>query len=112
MALAVTVAAGLGVREVADGAFAKYAGVALYATAVYWCVALVAPKARIAVVAIVAVVLCWAVEVFQLTPVPRELSAHSMLARLVLGSTFSGWDLVTYPVGVLLGCAVHRRLAR
>ena len=32
--------------------------------------------------------------------------------RLVLGSTFSGWDLVTYPVGVLLGYVVHRRLDR
>lgn len=108
VALAVTVAAGLGVRHVTGGAFAKYAGDALYATAVYWCVVLVRPAVRLA--AVVATGICWAIELFQLTPVPAKLSAHSTLARLVLGSTFGGWDMVAYPAGVIVAVAVHALL--
>jgi Protein of unknown function (DUF2809) len=108
IALAVTVAAGLGVRHVTGGAFGKYAGDALYATAVYWCVVLVKPTMRLA--AIVAVGICWAIELFQLTPIPARLSSHSTLSRLVLGSTFGGWDLVAYPVGVIVAVAVHALL--
>jgi hypothetical protein len=105
VALAVTVAAGLGVRHVTGGAFGKYAGDALYATAVYWCVVLIKPTMRLA--PIVAVLICWAIELFQLTPIPARLSSHSTLSRLVLGSTFGGWDMVAYPVGVLVAVAVH-----
>jgi hypothetical protein len=110
VALAVTVVAGLGVRQVTGGAFAKYAGDALYASAVYWCVVLIRPVLRVRVAAIVAVLICWAIELFQLTPVPAELSANSTLARLVLGSTFGGWDMVAYPVGVIVAVAVHALL--
>jgi hypothetical protein len=112
VALAVTVVAGLGVRHVTGGAFAKYAGDALYATAVYWCAVLVRPSLRMPVAAIVAVVICWAIELFQLTPVPAKLSAGSTLARLALGSTFGGWDMVAYPVGVIVAVAVHALLQR
>lgn len=109
-ALAITVVCGLGVRHVTGGAFGKYAGDALYGTAVYWCVVLIRPTRRLA--AIVAVGICWAIELFQLTPVPAKLSSHSTLARLVLGSTFGGWDMVAYPVGVTVAVAVHALLRR
>jgi uncharacterized protein DUF2809 len=112
LALAVTVGAGLAVRPLAGGAFGKYAGDALYATAVYWVLILVRPSARPSVAAVVATLICWAVELFQLTPVPRTLSSHSTLSRLVLGSTFGGWDLLAYPVGVLVAVAVHALLRR
>jgi hypothetical protein len=110
LALVVTVVAGLGIRPVTGGAFAKYAGDALYATAVYWCVVLVRPAVRLPAAAVVAVGICWAIELFQLTPVPAALSAHSTLSRLVLGSTFGGWDMVAYPVGVIVAVAVHALL--
>ena len=112
VALAVTVAAGLGVRHVTGGAFGKYAGDALYATAVYWCVVLLRPALRLLVAAAVAVGICWAIELFQLTPIPARLSSHSTLSRLVLGSTFGGWDMVAYPVGVMVAVALHALLRR
>jgi hypothetical protein len=112
VALAVTVAAGLGVRHVSGCAFGKYAGDALYATAVYWCVVLLRPAVRLLVAAAVAVGICWAIELFQLTPIPARLSSHSTLSRLVLGSTFGGWDMVAYPVGVIVAVAVHSLLRK
>jgi len=95
---------------VTGGAFSKYASDALHATAMYWCVVLIRPAGRIVVSALVAVGICWAIELFQLTPVSRHLSAHSTVSRLVLGSTFGGLDLAAYPVGVALAVAVQAAL--
>lgn len=93
-------AAGLGVRAVTTGAFAKYAGVALYAALVYTLVVVLVPRWRPLWTAAVAVAFCWLVEFAQLTGVPADLSARSGLARLVLGSTFHPPDLFWYVVGV------------
>lgn len=112
-AAAVTVAAGLGVRAGADGAFAKYAGSALYTVLLCALVALCAPRARPVAVAGTALALSCAVELLQLTGVPAELSARSTAARLVLGSTFNAPDLFWYAVGaaaawvVLAGARRH-----
>ncbi|MGW9303136.1 MULTISPECIES: DUF2809 domain-containing protein [Streptomyces] len=113
-AAAVTVAAGLGVRAGADGAFAKYAGSALYTVLLCALVALCAPRARPVAVAGTGLALSWAVELLQLTGVPAGLSAHSTAARLVLGSTFNAPDLFWYAVGAAAAWGVHtgaRRLA-
>ena len=46
-----------------------------------------------------------AIEAFQLTPIPAQL-CHSerwvvkAFVYVVLGSTFSGWDLLAYGVGI------------
>ncbi|MCX4770658.1 DUF2809 domain-containing protein [Streptomyces sp. NBC_01260] len=106
-AAVVTVAAGLGVRTVADGALAKYAGDALYTVLVCALVALCAPRARPFTVAGTGLVLSWAVELLQLTGVPAELSRHSAVARLVLGSTFNAPDLLWYAVGAAAAWGVH-----
>ncbi|MFF7010307.1 DUF2809 domain-containing protein [Streptomyces fimicarius] len=102
-----TVAAGLAVRAGADGAFAKYAGSALYTVLLCALVAFRAPRARPAVVAGTALAVSWAVEFAQLTGVPAELSAHSTAARLVLGSTFNAPDLLWYAVGAAAAWSVH-----
>jgi uncharacterized protein YfiM (DUF2279 family) len=39
--------------------------------------------------------------------VPAALSAHSALARLVLGTTFNAPDLFWYAVGAAVGYAIH-----
>ena len=101
----VVLALGLGVREFARGDFAKYAGVALYATLIY---ALAAFWLRPLWAALVAVGFSWGVEFFQLTGIPADLSAQSGLARLVLGSTFNAPDLFWYVVGAGLGAAIVR----
>ncbi|MFJ6610400.1 DUF2809 domain-containing protein [Streptomyces sp. NPDC091289] len=106
-AAVVTVAAGLAVRAGADGAFAKYAGSALYTVLLCALVAFCAPRARPAAVAATALAVSWAVEFAQLTGVPAELSAHSTAARLVLGSTFNAPDLLWYAVGAAAAWAVQ-----
>jgi hypothetical protein len=109
-------AAGLGVRAATTGAFAKYAGVALYAALVYTLVLLLVPRWRPLWTALVAVGFCWLVEFAQLTPYPADLSARSGLARLVLGSTFHPPDLFWYAVGAAavacLDALVRRAVAR
>ncbi|MFC9249100.1 DUF2809 domain-containing protein [Streptomyces sp. NPDC057136] len=105
-AAVLTVAAGLGVRAVAGGDLAKYAGDALYTVLILTLVALIAPRARPLVAAGTALAISWAVEFAQLTGIPAELSARSAAARLVLGSTFNAPDLFWYAVGAAVaGCA-------
>ncbi|MFB7228421.1 DUF2809 domain-containing protein [Streptomyces fimicarius] len=112
VAAVATVAAGLGVRAGADGAFAKYAGSALYTVLLCALVAFCAPRARPAVVAGAALAVSWSVEFAQLTGVPAELSAHSTAARLVLGSTFNAPDLLWYAVGAAAAWSVHAGVTR
>lgn len=107
VAAVVTVAAGLSVRSVLGGDLAKYAGDALYALLIFWLVLVVAPRTRAWVSAAVSFGASVAVELFQLTGVPAELGAHSVLARLVLGTTFNAPDLPFYAVGAALGWALH-----
>ncbi|MGW2177120.1 ribosomal maturation YjgA family protein [Streptomyces sp. NPDC001732] len=101
-----TVLAGLGVRAFMDGDIAKYAGDALYTVLVCALVAVIAPGARPVVGAGTALAFSWAVELLQLTGVPADLSRHSAVARLVLGSTFNAPDLFWYVVGAGVAWAV------
>ena len=104
LAVGAFLAAGLGIRWLAGsgtGAFAQYSGTALYASMIYAGVFLLVPTVRIWAAGAAAIAFCWIVELFQLTGVPAELSAHSLLARLVLGVKFDPVDLVWYVVGVL-----------
>ncbi|WP_392672018.1 DUF2809 domain-containing protein [Streptomyces sp. LN785] len=110
-AAALTVAAGLGIRAAAGGDFAKYAGDALYTVLVYVLVLMIAPRTRPVTAAGSALAFSWAVELSQLTGVPGELSRHSAVARLVLGSTFNAPDLLWYVVGAAAAWAVHRGTA-
>ncbi|MFD8742366.1 DUF2809 domain-containing protein [Streptomyces sp. NPDC059616] len=105
-AAALTVLAGLGVRAFADGDLAKYAGDALYTVLVCALAAVIAPGARPVARAGAALAFSWAVELLQLTGVPADLSRHSAVARLVLGSTFNAPDLFWYVVGAGFAWAV------
>ncbi|MFI9625151.1 DUF2809 domain-containing protein [Streptomyces sp. NPDC052042] len=98
-AAVLTVAAGLGVRAVSEGDIAKYAGDALYTVLICALVLVAAPRTRPLAVAGTGLVLSWAVEFLQLTGLPADLSRHSTMARLVLGSTFNAPDLLWYAVG-------------
>lgn len=106
LAVPVVLACGLGVRAFTGGDFAKYAGVALYTTLIY---ALVSFWLRPVWAVVVAAGFSWAVEFFQLTGIPAELSARSSLAHLVLGSMFNAPDLFWYVVGAGLGVVIVRR---
>jgi hypothetical protein len=110
--LALTIGAGLAARYLLAGFWAKYLGVALWATAAYWCVLFVRPSLSVMPAAAVTLVASFSVELFQLTPVPAHLSTRHILFRLVLGTTFSVWDLPAYLAGAILGAAVHLALWR
>lgn len=111
-AAALTVAAGLGVRAAAAGDLAKYAGDALYTVLVYALVVLVAARTKPPAAAATALAISWAVEFSQLTPVPAELSRHSVIARLVLGSTFNPPDLFWYAAGAAFAWLAHGAATR
>ncbi|GAB2464520.1 ribosomal maturation YjgA family protein [Streptosporangium sandarakinum] len=107
LAVAVTVAAGLGIRAVTGGWFGKYAGDALYTVLVHALVVAAVPRVSPFRAAACALAFSWAVEFAQLTPIPAALSEASVLARLVLGSTFGAADLIAYAAGALLSAAAH-----
>ncbi|MFE2378439.1 DUF2809 domain-containing protein [Streptomyces sp. NPDC059398] len=104
-AAVVTVAAWLGVRALAGGVFAKYAGDALYTVLVFLVVLIIAPRLRAAPAAAIALAFSWAVEFLQIAGVPAVL-------RPVLGATFNAPDLFWYAVGAALCWAATTRRAR
>ncbi|WP_306213855.1 ribosomal maturation YjgA family protein [Actinoplanes sp. RD1] len=113
VALGIRVASHTSVLD-SSGALAQYSGTALYAAMVYAGVFVLSPGRRPPAAGALALAFCWAVEFFQLTGVPAELSARSVLARLALGVAFDAGDLLWYAAGivppVLLHAAVRRRL--
>ncbi|MFJ6180104.1 DUF2809 domain-containing protein [Streptomyces sp. NPDC092295] len=111
-AAVLTVGAGLGIRGVGGGDVVKYGGDALYTVLVYTLVVLVAPRVRPLVAGGVALGFSWAVELLQLTGLPAELAARSVLARLVLGSTFNAPDLLWYAVGAVAAGLGHAGVTR
>ncbi|MFC6017038.1 DUF2809 domain-containing protein [Plantactinospora solaniradicis] len=114
----VAVGAGVGVlgiafavRGLADGALEQHSGTLLYGSLVYLAVLFCRTRGAPLVTAAIAIGFCWLVECAQLTGIPAELSARSLLARLVLGAQFDPTDLAWYPVGVVPLVAVHWLLA-
>ncbi|GHE32890.1 hypothetical protein GCM10017673_39690 [Streptosporangium violaceochromogenes] len=107
LAAAATVAAGLTIRAVAGGGFGEPVGDALYTVLVHTLIVLARPRVPPARAALGALALSWAVEFFQLTPVPAALSAAIPAAGLVLGSTFGADDLCAYAAGAVLAGAAH-----
>ncbi|WP_336208619.1 DUF2809 domain-containing protein [Nonomuraea sp. LPB2021202275-12-8] len=100
IAAVLTVAAGLGIRTLWDGPFAKYAGDALYTVLIYLLLVLVWPAIRPWAAALVSGGLSWAIEFAQLAEIPAVL-------RPLLGSTFNPPDLLWYAVGAAVVGAAH-----
>ncbi|MFI1992210.1 DUF2809 domain-containing protein [Actinoplanes sp. NPDC020271] len=88
------------------GLVEQASGTALYATAVFCGVIFLWPRLPVGRVALIAAGYCWAVEFLQLTSIPADLSARSVLARLVLGVSFDPADLFWYLVGVAVPTAI------
>ncbi|WP_329063663.1 ribosomal maturation YjgA family protein [Streptomyces sp. NBC_01429] len=112
VAALLTVGAGLGIRAAGSGDVAKFGGDALYTVLVYTLVVLARPRLRPLAAATGALAFSWAVELFQLTGVPAEWAGRSVVARLVLGSTFNVPDLLWYAVGAGACWAIHTSLPR
>ncbi|MFE2143463.1 DUF2809 domain-containing protein [Streptomyces sp. NPDC059456] len=109
-AAVVTVGLGLGLRALATGSVAKYGGDALYTVLLLALVVSAAPRITPLRAAGSALAVSCLVEFLQLTQVPAELSRHSTVARLVLGSTFNPPDMLWYSIGAAAGWLVHTAL--
>ena len=109
---AAVVALGLCCRYGLSGFWAKYLGVALWATEAYVMVLLVRPSGSVRRAALWALAASWGVEFFQLTGAPAWLSSQHLLLRLIFGTTFSVPDLPAYAAGVALGAAGHQMVRR
>jgi hypothetical protein len=103
---AVILGAGLFVHFAAGGVAGGFIADGLYAALVFVLLAFLMPGVRIGVPAFLALAFCVGIELWQLTPVPGELSRSIPGASLVLGSTFQWFDLIAYAVGVALAAAV------
>ena len=112
VAAILTLAAGLGCRAVLSGPLSKYGGVALWATLVYFLVLWARPRLAVVRTALLCFGISVAVELFQLTPVPRALYEVHPAFALVLGTTFNAWDLPAYAAGALLGAVIHAAFRR
>jgi Protein of unknown function (DUF2809) len=102
-----TIGVGLLSRYGLTGFWAKYLGVALWATMVYFFVMLVKPSMKVYWVLSISLIISWGVEFLQLTPGPAFLSSKHILLRLIFGSHFSVFDLPAYLVGIVLGALIH-----
>ncbi len=113
-AVAVTIALGLGSRAIARELpwwLAKNAGDVLYATMVMFGCAVLAPRARTVVLAVVALAWCFAVEFAQLYQPPwLEAVRATLPGRLVLGQGFHAFDLACYAIGIALAIVVDLAL--
>jgi len=83
----------------------KYLGDSLYAVAFYLGLCLLIGSGRLHSKLALTMLYVTSIEVFQLTDIPLRLTQSAdllvrLLARGVLGSTFSWWDLLAYAAGV------------
>ena len=109
--LGVAVAFGVASRTLHVGwtLWDKSAGDVAYAVMVGFLVTLVRPRIRAWAAAALAIVLCFGVELFQLTGIAAR---GPRLARVVLGDTFAWHDVACYVVGGVLVALVLEGHAR
>ncbi|HSO35155.1 MAG TPA: DUF2809 domain-containing protein [Labilithrix sp.] len=87
----------------------KSLGDAAYATMIFFMVAFVRPGWRSLLIGAVALVLCVAIECFQLTGMPLRLPR---IFQIALGTTFAWHDLACYAVGAAAPTALLWSRAR
>ena len=97
----VTVALGLLIHWGMPGAAGDFLADALYAALIYLIVSFVVPRAPVLIPFALAFGFCLALELFQLTGIPLAIGDAFSPARLVLGSTFVGRDILAYGIGSL-----------
>jgi hypothetical protein len=115
-ATAVTLALGLASRHwpgALPPALGKYPGDALWALMVFWLWRATCANRRTRDVALLATATSVAVEVAKLWQSPWLVQfRHTTIGHLLLGHVFSWQNLVASGVGVLVGAALDRLLAR
>ncbi len=94
----------------------KYLGDSLYAVAFYLGLGLLLGSGRLRSKLALTLLYVTSIEVFQLTDIPLRLTQSveplvRLLARGVLGSTFSWWDLLAYAAGIAAIAPLDRWLS-
>ncbi len=114
--LLLTIAMGLGSRRfgaMLPTLVAKYAGDVLWATMVFWLLAIAWPGAARLRLGAAALTVAWAVECSQLYRAPwLDALRATAIGALVLGQGFLWSDLLCYGVGVALAVLVDGLLWR
>lgn len=108
VAAAAVVALGMGASTIR----ADFAGGVLYAVLIALLIALVLPRLRPVGVGGLAAVMCFAVELAQLSGAPAAAVDAVPALRYVLGTTFDAVDLVAYLVGATIGAVVVQVISR
>jgi hypothetical protein len=85
---------------------AKYGGSVLWGAMVFFVVATLRPSARLAAIAGLAAVIAAGVEFSQALHIEwLDAIRRHALGRLLLGRTFSWWDIAAYWVGIIIAYA-------
>ncbi|MBK1853717.1 DUF2809 domain-containing protein [Verrucomicrobiaceae bacterium 5K15] len=112
--LVVTIALGLFSRSrfVSDtSVFGQYAGDTLWAMAVFWGLAMLAPQSTTKRLCLTTLVISVAIELSQLYHAAWiDVIRANPIAALILGHTFVWSDLVCYTLGAFLAAIAHHRL--
>ncbi len=88
-----------------------YAGDALWALLIFWLVCLLRPNSKTLSISIMALILCYSVELSQLYHAPWiDGIRRNRLGGLVLGFGFKWSDIVLYTVGVSVGAMINESL--
>ena len=109
---ATTIGLGLFIHRSVGGTVGDISGDALYAVLIYLLTALVAPRAPRPLVAAFAFAVCTAVELLQLTALPREAASMFPPIELVLGSGFDARDIVVYAAAVAAASVIDIAITR
>jgi Protein of unknown function (DUF2809) len=101
------VVAGLTWRSPALGlpwVVAKHGGSVIWGTMMFFAAAALLPTARLAIVAVITAIVAAGVEFSQLLHVPwLDDFRRTTFGLLLLGRTFSWWDIVSYWAGTAIG---------
>jgi len=94
----------------------KYLGDVVYAAVFYFGLCLIIGRGILLPKICATAFYVTSIELFQLTPIPRQLNQSSnalvkLFAYIVLGSTFSWRDLLAYAVGIVLAIIVDKSLS-
>ena len=106
---AVAIGAGSRLWPIGVGVWDKSVGDVAYAVMIAFVVLFVWPRAKPIAIGGIAIGICFAIEVFQLTGLPRRAPR---LLRIALGDTFAWHDMACYVVGGLVAGAIVLVLSR
>ncbi|RYV52831.1 DUF2809 domain-containing protein [Pengzhenrongella frigida] len=107
-AAATVVVAGLLATNLGHGSISSAIGDGMYAALIYLLVAFATPRSHARLVAAIALGLCVAVELTQLTGASAAVVEWWGPARYLLGTTFEPVDLAAYTAGVVVTALVDR----